>query len=516
MDNNELKLEKTTVCTQKTVLDEIGEQPIEKDIILPDYYPDIFRVLKCTVIPCADSHSINGGRLSYELSALVRVWYLEEDSSRIYSIEQNVSYSRSCDIDSDVLDPTVIIDPSCDYVNCRVANSRRLDIRGALSVHIKACGTELSEIITKAEGAGIETKLEELTYPAKRLTAAKRITLIEELELSRTKPQIGAVLRSSCRVSQKEHKMIAGKLITKGDAELTLLYSCVDSQGEDTVESMSFSLPFSQIIDIDGIDDTFDAQVDISCSECEIIPKSEDSSSAECEIVLFVRCTAIKYEQANAVTDAFSTLYDTELSEISGFSDAGSAEIADTAEVSASLAKNGEGINCVYDCTAECTKADCRFDEESGKLSVSGNVCFRLLGKNSEGTPVFIEKDAAFEKELTAEGISADSLCDISAEVSSCSYRLTSDSTADANAVIQIKGTVHSKDIVTALSDIKADTSKPAETSDTATIRLCRCDAGEDIWSVAKRCRASVDAILESNELTADDPISGILLVPQC
>ena len=473
MDNNELKLEKTTVCTQKTVLDEIGEQPIEKDIILPDYYPDIFRVLKCTVIPCADSHSINGGRLSYELSALVRVWYLEEDSSRIYSIEQNVSYSRSCDIDSDVLDPTVIIEPSCDYVNCRVANSRRLDIRGALSVHIKACGTELSEIITKAEGAGIETKLEELTYPAKRLTAAKRITLIEELELSRTKPQIGAVLRS-------------------------------------------FSLPFSQIIDIDGIDDTFDAQVDISCSECEIIPKSEDSSSAECEIVLFVRCTAIKYEQANAVTDAFSTLYDTELSEISGFSDAGSAEIADTAEVSASLAKNGEGINCVYDCTAECTKADCRFDEESGKLSVSGNVCFRLLGKNSEGTPVFIEKDAAFEKELTAEGISADSLCDISAEVSSCSYRLTSDSTADANAVIQIKGTVHSKDTVTALSDIKADTSKPAETSDTATIRLCRCDAGEDIWSVAKRCRASVDAILESNELTADDPISGILLVPQC
>ncbi len=516
MDNNELKLEKTTVCTQKTVLDEIGEQPVEKDIILPDYYPDIFRVLKCTVIPCADSHSINGGRLSYELSALIRVWYLEENSSRIYSIEQNVSYSRSSDIDSDVLDPTVIIEPSCDYVNCRVANSRRLDIRGALSVHIKAYGTELSELITHAEGAGIETKLEELTYPAGRLTAAKRITLIEELELSRTKPQIGAVLRSSSKVTQKEHKMIAGKLITKGDAELTLLYSCVDSQGEDTVESMSFSLPFSQIIDIDGIDDTFDAQVDISCSECDIIPKTGDSSSAECEIVLLVRCTAVKYEQTRAVTDAFSTLYDTELTSITGFTASDSSDISDSTEVNAVLSKNGEGISCVYDCTAECGKINSRFDEDSGKLTVSGNVCFRLLGKNSEGTPVFIEKDVPFEKELSAEGLSENSEYDFSAEVSSCSYRLTSDSTADANAVIQIKGTVRSKDTVRALSDITADTSKPAETSDTATIRLCRCDAGEDIWSVAKRCRASVSAILESNELTADDPISGILLVPQC
>ncbi|MBR1423678.1 MAG: hypothetical protein IJ571_09605, partial [Ruminococcus sp.] len=69
MDNNDIKLEKTVLCGEKTVFDENCEQPIEKDFVLPDYFPDIFRVLKCFVTPSAESHSINGGRLSYDVSA---------------------------------------------------------------------------------------------------------------------------------------------------------------------------------------------------------------------------------------------------------------------------------------------------------------------------------------------------------------------------------------------------------------------------------------------------------------
>lgn len=58
--------------------------------------------------------------------------------------------------------------------------------------------------------------------------------------------------------------MIAGKLVTKGDAEIMMLYSCVTTDGEETAETMRFTLPFSQIIDIDGIDDTFTADVRIT------------------------------------------------------------------------------------------------------------------------------------------------------------------------------------------------------------------------------------------------------------
>ena len=51
-----------------------------------------------------------------------------------------------------------------------------------------------------------------------------------------------------------------------------MLYSCVTTDGEETAETMRFTLPFSQIIDIDGIDDTFTADVRITPAGCDIIP----------------------------------------------------------------------------------------------------------------------------------------------------------------------------------------------------------------------------------------------------
>ena len=44
-----------------TVLfDGCQEQPLDLDVSLPDYCPDIQRILKCQVVPCISTHSING------------------------------------------------------------------------------------------------------------------------------------------------------------------------------------------------------------------------------------------------------------------------------------------------------------------------------------------------------------------------------------------------------------------------------------------------------------------------
>jgi hypothetical protein len=514
MDKTGFKLDRESFCTGVTVLDTSVEQSVEKDFVLPDYCADIFRILKCIIEPTVVSQTINGGKLSFEICVTARVLYCSESGGNVNCIVQKMNYTKSVDLADNCLDPSVCITPRCDYVNCRVVNSRRLDIRGSLSVRIRVTGSQLSELITDAEGGGIELRKNMLTYPARRLTAAKRITLIEELELSNSKPQIGAVLSSACTVIQKEHKMIAGKLITKGDAEVSLLYSCIDGQGEESVESMKFSLPFSQIIDIDGIDDTFTATVDIRASECEIIPRAEDSSTAECEIVLLVRCTAIKYDTALAVTDAFSTAYETELEKLSACEMETAAEFDDTAEAQTVLSKADEGIACVYSCTAQCSSVTSRFDNDSGKVNVSGNISFRLLGRSSDGSPLYIEKDTAFDKALSADGADEDCALDICAEVTSCSYRLTSDDTADAQAIIGLKGKALRSGSGEAVTEIKLLTDKPKERRDSCCVKLCRCGADDDIWDIAKRYSTSVSAILESNDLTETSAVSEMLLIP--
>ena len=66
--NTDFKISKSIFPVPEVIYEGISEQGIEHDYILPDYYPDIFRLVKCDAVPEIISYSVNDGRLTYELS----------------------------------------------------------------------------------------------------------------------------------------------------------------------------------------------------------------------------------------------------------------------------------------------------------------------------------------------------------------------------------------------------------------------------------------------------------------
>ncbi|WP_295213376.1 SPOCS domain-containing protein [Ruminococcus sp.] len=516
MNTNDFKLNRETLSMAQTILDASCEQAVEKDFLLPDYYPDIFRILKCVIRPTVSSHSINGGKLSFELTALIRVLYISENDRRINCIEQKMTYTKSLDIQGECIDPMIELTPKCDYVNCRVVNQRRLDIRGAVSISAKVVGEVSKPIVTDAFGCGIQLKKTPFTYTAKRLTALKRITVIEELALAASKPPVGTILRTSCRVIPQDHKMIAGKLVTKGDVEISMLYGCVTPEGEESAETMRFTVPFSQIIDIDGIDESFTAKVDITAAGCEMIPRGEDSSTLECEIVLIVSCVAKKLASCEIVTDAYSTCFECEGESYESELECGSVKISENHSAAAKLACQEGELKCVHDSWAAVSDINTRFDEDKNAFVVSGNVNFCLLGRNGDGVPVYLESDMPFEHEVALpEGCTREAAFCPKVTVESCSYYLADESSAEVKAEIKIEGELITKQVGKMLTDLKVLFDKPKEKNDRYALKICYCTENDDIWEIAKKYSTSVTAILEENEL-ADDKLSrqGMLLIP--
>ena len=64
----ELKLNRETVPAAEVIFDGVQEQSVELDYILPDYCPDIFRLIRCDTSPVITEWSVNGDRLTYERS----------------------------------------------------------------------------------------------------------------------------------------------------------------------------------------------------------------------------------------------------------------------------------------------------------------------------------------------------------------------------------------------------------------------------------------------------------------
>ena len=176
----DLKLSKETITAGEIVLESCYEQAVETDYILPDYYPDICRVIKCRIMPRIVSHSILGNdssgeskKLSYDTEALIRIWYLSENSKTIHCIEQKQKFSKSVDVSFVGSSPEICIRPKTDYVNCRVVNQRRLDIRGAISTKVKVCGEKKQSIVSDAEGDNIQLKKNLINFPAVRLKKSR-------------------------------------------------------------------------------------------------------------------------------------------------------------------------------------------------------------------------------------------------------------------------------------------------------------------------------------------------------
>ncbi len=517
MENMDFKVNRETFTASRVILDTSCEQAVERDFVLPDYYPDIFRILKCRVTPKILSHSINGEKLTFELSVLIRVLYQSEGSSKVNCIEQKISYSKSVDMSGDCQNPMVQICPRTDYVNCRVVNQRRLDVRGAVTARVKVTGENKQSVVVDAFGGNIQLKKSMVTYSSKRLTAAKRVTVIEDLELGASKPAVDAVIRSDCTVFPHEQKIIAGKLVTKGDAEISMLYTCDGVDGQSSVEAMKFTIPFSQIIDVEGIDESFEAFVDITPGGCDIMPKGEGGSSLECELVLLVNCTALKYETCEIVTDAYSTCYECELENSGCRLDSKPVMINETHSVSTQITYDDENISCIYDAWSEADNISSRFDTEKNLFVVSGNVNFTLMGKNESGSPIYLESEVPFEHEITLSEDCKGENSSIEPKVciKNCSYHLLDGHSAEIKAELMIGGCLYEVCSKTMLCDLKVDKDKPKTKQEGYALKLCYCNAEDDIWEIAKKYSTSINAILEENDLTGDKLTDcGMLLIP--
>jgi len=513
----DIKVNKEEIPSAQVIFDDVQEQPIELDYALPDYYPEIFRILKCIASPSVLSFSINGERLTYELCVSIRVLYCSENSSAVQSISQKLNYTKNVELGRSVTDPRVCFTPKTDYINCRAVNQRRLDLRGAVSVKIKVTDSVTREIVCDAFGGGIQLKKTAVTYPANKLSASKRVNITEEFDLGLSKPPISSILRSDAVVASVDKKVIANKLIAKGEVYINMLYSCTKDDA-DTAEAMQFTLPFSQIVDMDGIDERYCCSVRAEVTACDIEPRSDgdgNSKVAECSLDIFIDCSAYRAANAELAVDEYSTAYKTQSEKADIKIELPPEPINTSAVVKGSLQCGEGGIDRIYDVWCTVGGVTARPDTENGQLSISGNADYTVMARNSDGETTVLEKEEPFTISIPAEELTDTSSAVVRLVPVSCSYNLASDSSVEAKAELRVTGDIENSMMISGITDIAVNEDEPVSRGGDYALRLYFTDGNEDMWEIAKKYGTSVSAIMEENE-TEDEtvPAGGMLLIP--
>ena len=506
------KLIRENFCVKESLLNANYNQAVELDCILPDYYPEIFKILSLKILPRIVNSSVNQTKLSYELLAKIKLIYLSEDGT-VSQITQDLSYNRSADLPYSVKSPCVSIYAYSDSESVRVVNKRRVDIRGIVGIDVSVTASEQKQAISEAYGSGLQLKKSLITYPSKRICITKKITVIDEIELG-TANAMKTLLSASACVSECDKKVLSGKLLAKGDAEVSALY-IEENRGE--VKSIKFKVPFSQICDVEGLDDRFDVFINACVLGCDLRPLSNSEVPAvECELAIDLNCLAMKFDTAQLATDAFSSEFETAINKEKAKIECAPLVLNDMHKAKTTLTYSEGGIKSVISAGAETAKINVWHDTSLNETVISGKVKAFAFAKNDSDKMIYLETTVPFEHKVA---LNCEEFCgaQVCACVTSASYNLTSSNALEIICDVNISGYIFEANECEYIEGIVIDESSPVENDADCALKLYFAQAGEQIWEIAKRCRANVLAIAEENDVDGDViSLDGMILIPIC
>ncbi len=513
------------VCTEclpvtEIILDEVQEQDFTQSLVLPDYDPEIFRVICCTAAASVTDYKISGNKLSYELSVLIRVIYCSEDSPALHCVSQNAVYSKTIDV-PECPGSAVYFHVKTDYQNCRATGKRRLDVRGAVSIRTRISAERMQEVICNigdnddCELSGLQLQQKSITAVSEIKRTSRNITLSEDIDLGASKPPAQVILRCSARAVQGECSVIAGKLVLRGEIIADILYR--SGSGEDSsVQSMHLSMcPYSQIIDLDGIDETFSGTADARIINFEAKPSGSDMRTLSCTAEVRLMCTACKSRSVPIVTDAYSTktgcTCEAENLKIS----AAPVSISETFTCTAAIGSGESAPEQIYDLHCHMKNVSITPIAQQGKIRVCGMLCTSVLTGNTDGSAALLEREEAFE-ELLPISIRADEMLVFAdAEPLDSSYHLGADGSLSIKCSVKLCGTAYPVTNTTGVTGINLNSETVPACDRDCALRLYYGTAGEHIWDIAKKCSTKVSAVMEENGLTGDVLTkSEMLLIP--
>lgn len=506
-------LDREVLPVGETVFDGCQEQPVDLDINLPDYCTDIQRILKCQIYPRITSRSVSGDRLLLDGDYTVRIFYLDSGGTCVRCYDAGDAFSAEIPLKQQADNAQVNAFARVEYVNCRATSPRRLDVHGAFSVCARVvCMTE-SEVVSNIEGDDVEQQ--KSTVEVNRLTgfAQQQFGIDEILELGSGKPAADVVMRSDAFATLQDFKLAAGKLMVRGEVSMKFLYSPI---GENpSAETMEYTIPFSQMLDCDGVSEDSVCDVKLSVSGVNVQIKNDysgDKTFFDVHIKLFASASAYRKCSVTMVNDAYSRQYDLNVNSRKKTMD-NLAELAgDTCVSQNSLTVEGDKIAKVLDIWNEMGSVNASVENDRLMFRGKFNLC--ILALNEENKPFYFERLLDFEYGRAYAGETGSVKCAAEMNVAGISYRITGTG-LDVKAELRLSASVYSPVSYRVVTEVTADETKPLERDGAAALCIYYADAGENLWDIARSYRTSAEAIRQENGLSGESVENrGMILVP--
>ena len=303
----ELKAFKDTIASYGGRWETRLELPVETEILIPDYLPAVFKIVKCLIAPVVLQNRVAGGRWQVEGYLRCTVFYQsEEPGMRLLRTEQKFAFEKSVELPAgQYAEGPAQVWGEPEYCNCRAVSEHRIDLRGAYILCAAVAVRKELELLTSLADCGIEQYTRTMQGLQCAVTEEKTLTA----ETVAALPGAGeSVLDIIGSFAPGGVTLATGQASVQGTLQIQICSQNADS-GELTVRSKE--LPIQQNLELPGAAEDDTALVRGEVLACTL---SADDGAGEAALTVTwkLRVEVWRSVQYSVVADAYSTLCKTQ------------------------------------------------------------------------------------------------------------------------------------------------------------------------------------------------------------
>lgn len=477
----------------RLVFSETKEQDVACDLLLPDYYPEVDKMLHCRMQLTEESVSLHADQIGVAGRASFTVLYLSAEN-RVCSYTGVEKYTKLIPCGETKAGDVCRVSQTQAMLNFRAAGPRKIELRAAAAIKAELYRFEETEALQSASAPELQTLTGSTPYFASHAFGEFSFDIRGAVKLPVAREQAAAVLQHGAVCACTEQSAISNKILLRGEAQVSA--SVITADGA-VHAGLQFRLPFTEARDLFGAAENDVCFVSFSSAEAELNLKASLGEPDAAELLVRVRCAVLtgKAEERTFLKDAYAPGAVPELT---------SARVrvlqsVSAVEASFPFSQQAEYYDDGIPEVCDAFVSDLRFApvSENGAEGITCSASLNALLKNKTGAFSFVSRSASFTFERPGGGAGI------------CGMFCRSVSAAvEGGGTIRFTGEFVLRGFETAETEENALTavSLPQTPAHGRRERIVvyYAGAGESVWEIAKENGSAVSVITELNGLKQD------------
>lgn len=290
-----------TVCQEETL-----------ETIVPDACPDILRIVAVCAQATLNGKLARDGLAEASGSVRAVVLYQPEEGGGLRRLEAALPFTSQMDAPTLTQQGMVSACARVRGAEARALNPRKVLLRVDLAVEITAF-QPTEHMCCQSVLESEEHKVEQMIAQAEtyQLSAVqeKPFTFTDQIRLNGGQGEGMEVMACQAQPVCGECKLIGSKLIFKGTVELQLLVQ----EAGGALTPYRESMPFSQVMEIPGVGEGSECQMDLELTQFTCLPSGEDGRSVEVTLDVLAQAQVWCHRPMQLLQDLYSTAWETQV-----------------------------------------------------------------------------------------------------------------------------------------------------------------------------------------------------------